>query len=126
MKDANKKFANAKTLSPKHVAAIRADFEKTYIFYGQLSSDAAHPSITALNRYILKGTPEEPGGIDIEPELRDGELCETLEYLCMAAVGVCVGVNQIIGTSNVDVDLSGIADRYIDLSNRVKAPKDAA
>jgi hypothetical protein len=58
MKDTNGKFATSKTLSPKQVAQIRTDFEKTYIFYGQLSSDAAHPSVSALNRYAV---PENRG-----------------------------------------------------------------
>jgi hypothetical protein len=33
-------IVKAKSLAPKQVASIRSDFEKTYIFYGQLSSDA--------------------------------------------------------------------------------------
>jgi Family of unknown function (DUF5677) len=44
--------ASARSLSPKQVAEIRPDFEKTYIFYGHLSADSAHPSVTALNRYV--------------------------------------------------------------------------
>lgn len=67
MKGANKQFGDTKTLSPKQVAQIRRDFEKTYIFYGQLSSDAAHPSVTALNRYAIPDTEQEVGGIDVEP-----------------------------------------------------------
>jgi hypothetical protein len=55
MKGANRKFATAKALFPKNVAQIRNDFEKTYIFYGQLSSDAGHPSVSALNRIVPRG-----------------------------------------------------------------------
>jgi hypothetical protein len=38
MKGANKRFADAKSLSPKNVASVRADFAKTYAFYSHLSS----------------------------------------------------------------------------------------
>lgn len=116
-----KQFEKAKSLSPKQVAQIRSDFEKTYIFYGQLSSDAAHPSVTALNRYVVPETHPEGGGIDVEPVVSDHELAETFEYLCMAAIGVCVAANQIIGGTPGAAALNGIADRYTDLSNRTKA-----
>jgi hypothetical protein len=36
MKGANSQFASVRSLSPKQVAEIRPDFEKTYIFYGHL------------------------------------------------------------------------------------------
>jgi hypothetical protein len=47
-------------------------------------------------------------------------LAETYEYLCMVAVGVCVGVNQVIGGTAGASMLNSIADRYTDLSNRTK------
>lgn len=126
MRDTGKQFGDAGTLSPKKVAGIRKDFQKTYIFYGQLSSDAAHPSVTALNRYAIPHTANEIGGIDVDPVVSDHEIAETLEYLCMGAVGVCVGVNQMIGGTKGGKKLGEIAERYTDLSNRTKAQKDAA
>jgi Family of unknown function (DUF5677) len=117
----NKSFEKAKSLSPKQVAQIRSDFEKTYIFYGALSSDAAHPSVTALNRYVIPETHPEGGGIDVEPGVSEHELAETCEYLCMAAIGVCVTANQMIGGTPGGAALNGIADRYTDLSDRTKA-----
>jgi hypothetical protein len=65
MKQAKQRFTGAKTLSPKEVASVRPDFEKTYIFYAQLSSDAAHPSIDALHRYLVPHNADEIGGVDI-------------------------------------------------------------
>jgi hypothetical protein len=120
MKDTNRKFATRKTLSPKQVAQVRSDFEKTYIFYGQLSSDAAHPSVSALNRYAVPETADEAGGIDMDPVVSDRELAETLEYLCMASIGVCVAINQIIGGAPSGAALSDIAQRYGALSDRTK------
>ena len=121
MKGVNRQFDKAKTLSPKHVAQIRGDFEKTYIFYGQLSSDAAHPSVTALNRYVVPESHPEGGGIDVDPMISDDEIAETAEYICMAAMGVCVAANQIIGGVTGGENFNVIADRYTELSNRAKA-----
>jgi hypothetical protein len=110
MRDLNKN--PLKTLSPKAVAAIHNAFERTYIFYSQLSSDAAHPSVTALHRYVVSGTPDG-AGFDVEPLVRAEEIAETFEYLSMACLGVCVAVNQVIGG---EVGLSLIADRHTALS----------
>jgi hypothetical protein len=117
------RFENAKSLSPKQVAGIRRDFEKTYVFYGQLSSDAAHPSTTALCRHLVPESHPDGAGIDVEPVVSEGELAETCEYLCMASVGVCVAVNQILGGTAAGEVLNNIADRYTELSNRTKAEK---
>lgn len=120
MRASGKKFGDAKTLSPKQVARIREDFQRTYIFYGHLSADA-HPSVTTLNRYAVPDTADEIGGIDVEPVIKHAEVAETLEFLCMAAVGVCMGVNQTLGGTEGAEALDGIATRYTDLSNRTKA-----
>jgi hypothetical protein len=61
------------------------------------------------------------GGIDVEPVVSEHELVQTLEFLCMAAMGVCVATNQIIGDTPAGAALNGIADRYTDLSNRTEA-----
>lgn len=72
------------------MAGIRDDFKQTYIFYSQLSSDSAHPSVSALNRYVVSNHPEGPG-FDTNPLVRPAEIEETFEYLSMAALGVCIG-----------------------------------
>lgn len=121
LKELSKKVEKAKTLSPKHVAEIRSDFEKTYIFYGQLSSDAAHPSVTALKRYVVPDLHPERAEIDVEPVVSEKEMVQTLDFLCMAAMGVCIAANQIIGGTPGGAFLNGIADCYTELSHRTKA-----
>jgi hypothetical protein len=119
MRDLNKSdFAN-RTLKPKAVAGIRDDFQRTYIFYSQLSLDAAHPSVTALNRYVVSKDPQGPG-FDTEPLVRPAEIVETYEYLSMACVGVCVGANQLIGGTKGGEQLRGLSDRHHALSNLSK------
>ena len=73
LKNSSKRFKNAKTLTPKTVA-LKTAIGKSYIFYEQLSSDAAHPSLDALNRHVIPHTPNEVGGIDVEPAPRDEEI----------------------------------------------------
>jgi len=120
MKNTNKRFADARILKPQEVASIGA-VGKTYIFYGQLSSDSAHPSVDALNRYVVPHKNDEVGGIDVEPPVKDAEVAQTLEYLCLGVMSVCVGVNQILGGTPGGASLNELADAYVELSNRSKA-----
>ena len=104
---------------------MRADFEKTYIFFSQLSSDAAHPSVEALNRYVVPHKEDEIGGIDVEPIVKESEIAETFEYLCLAVMSVCVTVNQILGGTLGGNLLSELANEYTALSNKSKANTEA-
>lgn len=117
IRNSNKTVTNPKQLNPKDVAG-RTSIGRSYIFYEQLSMDSCHPSLDALHRHLVPHTAEEIGGVDVEPVASNRELAETLEYLCMAVMGVCVGVNQLIGGTSGGAALNGLADRYSDLSNR--------
>lgn len=118
----SKRFHNPKQLMPKAVAD-KTVIGRSYMFYEQLSSDSCHPSLDALRRHVVPHTPEEIGGVDVEPIPSDRELAETLEYLCMAVMGVCVGVNQLIGCTSGGAALNKLADRYSDVSNRANASR---
>lgn len=119
MRDVAKMDVRKDTLNAKTVSAIRKDFERTYMFYAQLSLDSAHPSVTALNRYVVKD--QNGDGFDVEPLVRANETEETYEYLSMACIGVCVAVNEMIVAR---VDLTPVADKHSALSNA--SAKDAA
>jgi hypothetical protein len=126
MRNVNKGEFGKKTLSPKTVAQIRDDFSRTYMFYSQLSSDSAHPSVTALNRYVVVDHANGRVGFDTEPLVKPREIAETYEYLSMACLGVCIGVNQIIGGAEGGKGLNALADRHTALSNASKAEENAA
>jgi hypothetical protein len=113
-----------KTLSPKAVASIRGDYKDSYIFYAQLSSDAAHPSATALNRYVVSEHADGPG-FNTEPPVHPEEIVETYEYLSMACLGVCVAVNQIIGGTQGGGQLNALADRHSELSKASAAARES-
>jgi len=116
LRGVNKSFANAKTLNPQQVAAL-SDIGRSYVFYGQLSADAAHPSMTSLNRYIVPHSADEVGGIDVNPAVKDAEIENTLELLCLAVMSVLVAVNQMLGGTPGGGILNTLADEYMKLSN---------
>jgi hypothetical protein len=117
LKDTNKQFGDAKTLHPKQVAGSK-NVRSSYLFYSALSSDAAHPSVSALNRYVIPHTEDEVGGVDVCPIVKDEEIEQTLEFLCMAVMSVCVCVNEMIGGTRGGQPLRTMADEYIALSNK--------
>jgi hypothetical protein len=73
----NKRSPQARFLSPKDVARA-GPLAQGYIFYSQLSSDAAHPTMASLNRYI--GRFEENGetvrGFDCDPPVKESEIAQ--------------------------------------------------
>jgi hypothetical protein len=111
-------------LNPKQVAAL-GPVANSYIFYAQLSSDSAHPSIDALNRYVVADRDNEIRALDLEPVVPDAELVDTLSLACMAVLGVLVGVNQLIGGTNDGKDLRALSDEYKALSRARKENKGA-
>ena len=52
--------------------------KELYVFYGELSSDAAHPSAASLDRHVI----ETDGGITLigSPHAGTDEVFETLEF----------------------------------------------
>ena len=116
--ESRKMFPKPKSLNPKEVANTVTGGE-AYLFYTQFSSDAAHPSLTALNRYVRSW--EEDGelvrGIDLEPVPNDSEIAETLNLACLALLGAAIGTNEILEGS---FDLKPMAARYNAL---MKAPQ---
>jgi hypothetical protein len=102
-----------KFLNPKAVAR-KGPVKDAYLMYTQLSADAAHPSLDALNRYITRA--EEDGKpvrcLDLEPVLKDNELSDTLKFACNATLGVLVGVNEILGGTAANAKIVQAADAY--------------
>jgi hypothetical protein len=124
LRNTNKRSNNGGMLHPKQVAGL-TDIGRSYVFYSQLSSDAAHPSVSALNRYIVPHTDNEVGGIDVEPPVKEKEIEQTLELLCQAVMGVCIGVNQILGGTSGGNALNALADQYVALSNKSRRDRAA-
>jgi uncharacterized protein DUF5677 len=93
----HKEYEDSPTLDPKAVCK-RAENE-SYMFYQHLSWDA-HPSIETLNRYYEPPDAKGAPGIDVSPVVRDAEVIEMLNLMCLAVIGVFLGVGELLGQDN--------------------------
>src|SRR5712671_1552477 len=93
----HKQYEDSPTLDPKAVCK-RAENE-SYMFYQHLSWDA-HPSIETLNRYYESPDADGAPGIDVDPIVRDTEVIEMLNLMCLAVIGVFLGVAELLGQDN--------------------------
>lgn len=90
---------SGKSLNPKQIADT-GGLSQGYIIYMTASGDAAHPTITALNRHIVEGP--VAGIIDqlnIIPVADQDEVAQTLEFTCGALLGACYAVGETLGGS---------------------------
>lgn len=75
--------------------ARRASLDGLYIFFRQFSSDAAHPMLEALNRYIDNGQ----GGLSPEivwgPKCGTNEIADTVTMACCFLMTGAVALNEI-------------------------------
>ncbi len=86
--------------------------ESIYLLYSQLSADSAHPSLTALCRYLVREESMCMGGIDVCPAPRSGEMASTVHSACIALMGACVAFNEIVGPTVAGRALNGLADDF--------------
>ena len=87
------------------------------MFYQHLSWDA-HPSIQTLNRYYQPADASGAPGIDLCPVVQDAEVVEMLNLMCVAVIGVFLGVGELLGQDNAPT--GKMADEYKALSERTK------
>jgi hypothetical protein len=93
----HKQYEDSPTLDPKAVCE-RAKNE-SYMFYQHLSWDG-HPSIETLNRYYEPPDADGAPGIDVNPVVRDAEVIEMLNLMCLAVIGVFLGVGELLVQDN--------------------------
>jgi hypothetical protein len=99
-----------KSLDPKRVAA-RGPLLKSYVYYAELSADAAHPTLDALQRYLghAQENTEPIRTIDINPLV---SLKERKLMVCEALLGVCIGVMEILDLKSVNDELAALMKDY--------------
>ncbi|WP_426409226.1 DUF5677 domain-containing protein [Bradyrhizobium ganzhouense] len=86
---------------PKELLSVKAlaqagVLKDSYVIYGQLSSDAAHPSADSLGRHIQRNS-DHSIAIVADGLTDEGETLQTLDFACATFLSICVGANQIIG-----------------------------
>jgi Family of unknown function (DUF5677) len=109
----NEKYPRTKFLTPKQ-ASERSPLADAYLFYSQLSSDAAHPSMSALSRHMVRivENNETVRGIDVAPKAKQEELADTVNMACHAFIGVLVGANQMLGGTSANDRINAIFAEY--------------
>lgn len=103
---------------PKKFGSVSAVAEETvanhaYLSYAVLSMDA-HPSVTALRRHFqweLDGDTRFLT-LNVVPSFREKERLATILEACSALLGVCVGVNQLLGSTSKNDALRELCDRF--------------
>ncbi len=118
----NKGWHKAKSIDPKQVAKA-AQVSDAYVFYNLLSSDA-HPTLHALNRYVISNDGREITDIDLDPDPSEQELAETVSLGCLGLIGVLVSGCKILRSPFSElIDL--LAREYLELM-RAKVEADEA
>ena len=92
------------TLKYEEVAE-KAGVGGLYLFYRQLSADAAHPSITALNRYVSSEKDDEVKEIQWMPVLELDEVVETIALACSFLMLACTALGQMLPNADRNREL---------------------
>jgi hypothetical protein len=98
----------------------------SYIVYRELSADAAHPSATSLSRHVTWSDEGDASRFSVHavPEQEYREVEDTLELLCSAVLGVCVGANEIVGGAQAGERLDALSAEFRKLSDGNKAARE--
>jgi len=126
VEDLDKKNPKAPLINQK-TAAEHGTIKPAYIFYGELSNDAAHPSATSLSRHVTWDDESNDAQFTVHarPMPVEGEVEQTYEFACNAMLGVCVAVNQALGGTESGERLWTLGDAFRALSDDSKVAQDA-
>jgi hypothetical protein len=121
LKDMKSRWPEAKLLTPKQTTKDGA-LRKAYLIYSKLSGDAAHPSILALKRYVVRFVEngEQVLGLDVDPPEKGTEIADTLNLACNAMIGACVAVNQVLDGLSVNDEIRKMFIEYGELSGTLQ------
>ena len=122
VKEIRSRWPKASFLTPKEIVR-NGVLKQCYLVYSKLSGDAAHPSILALRRHLVRfmENGEQVLGLDVSPPERGAELTETLDLACNAMIGACVAANQILGhLPGVNDTLQRLFKEYGELSGAAR------
>jgi hypothetical protein len=99
---------------PPSNSAAEGVVEAAYLSYSILSIDAVHPSLTALRRHVH--SQQEADGryvtVNVVPPFKSKERLATLDDACDALLGVCVGVNELLGGTTKSDGLRTLFEQF--------------
>lgn len=79
-------------------------------YYRGLSNDAAHPSITALNRHVEADSTNVIRGLRWGPDVSD--VGDTVNSACTGCIYLVAWINDLFGLTDVGADLGRCWDEY--------------
>ncbi len=101
---------DVRTVSVAEAARLAGLSEVYDTFYRGLSNDAAHPSITALNRHVKADATNVVSGLRWGPDVSDVE--DTVSGACTACIYLVALTNDLFGLTDVGVDLGRCWNEY--------------
>jgi hypothetical protein len=122
VKEIKSRWPKASFLTPKQTVKGSV-LKRSYLLYSKLSGDAAHPSILALKRHLVRFVEngEQVMGLDVTPLDQRNELVDTIDLACNAMIGACVAANQILShLSAINDDLQRLFMEYGTLSGSLQ------
>jgi hypothetical protein len=114
LKGIRKDWPNARSIEPRKLAG-KGPMAGGYLIYSQLSADAAHPSITSLNRYVTR----ERGVATLKfaEAPTNEELVDTLTWACVASIGAYIAGSELLGATELNEKIATRAEEYNRLAN---------
>jgi hypothetical protein len=92
--------------------ARRGGLDGLYIYFRQFSSDAAHPMLEALDRYVDNGQGDVGPEIVWGPKCGAGEINETVVLASCFLLTAAVGLNEIANVAGIGDELGAHYDVY--------------
>ncbi len=119
IRESESRFPDNKKL---HVdkTAMGGAVELAYATFGQLSLEAAHPTITALGRHLHSELEGETRHlvIDVVPDVSERQLLRTAWWSCDALLGVAIASNEIVGGTKMNEALRKTLEELRHLSKQ--------
>jgi hypothetical protein len=92
--------------------AKNAGVEGLYLFFRQLSSDAAHPTLSSLNRYVASDPSLNIKGTHCMPKLDHVEIGDTLQLATMSFILACTATVDLFPEPSIQLELSECQSDY--------------
>jgi hypothetical protein len=111
-------FASQKAEAIMHKqAAQEGEIQHAYIFYSELSNDAAHPSATSLSRHITLSDNQPVFTVNAMPITDEAEKGETIDFGCTALLGICAAAQEILEREATGEKLEALFKEFRALSD---------
>ena len=124
LEELDKSGRETKNLQIANAAKIAGMLECYDTIYCGLSNDAAHPSLTSLNRHIAADANNVIAGLHLGPQVDDIE--DTIGIACAAVLQLIVAIRAILYSGDANKELEEVFTEYQRLTQEKTAKKNVA